>query len=90
MTDRGRFEAEEIRGLAERYGGYRVPGELGYRFSPKCWCCPHWDNDTMQRPEREGDPWTCSRGCVPLTANGPLEICPAELAGHHGYRQVIA
>lgn len=87
MSERGRFEAEEIRGLAERYGGYRVPGRLGWTFSPKCWCCPHWDNDTMQRPEREGDPWTCSRGCALCT---DIQPCPSELDGHHGYRLVGA
>lgn len=87
MNERARFEAEEIRGLAERYGGSRVNLAGGggyYQFSPKCWCCPGHDNDTMQRPENEGDPWVCVRGCSPSTAIRP---CPERLAGHHGYRK---
>lgn len=88
MSERARFEAEEIRGLAERYGGRRVPGRLGYTFSPLCWCCPHWDSDTMQPPTRDGEPWLCSRGCAPLTSHGPLQNCPANLPGHYGFRQV--
>lgn len=85
MSERARFEAEELRGLAERYGGRRVPGRLGYTFSPLCWCCPHWDNDTMQPPEQEGDLWTCSRGC---TSCLELKDCPNALPGHAGYRHV--
>lgn len=87
--DRAAFEAEEIRGLAQRYGGrreYTADGIGVYRFSPLCWCCPHWDSDTMQPPEREGEPWKCSRGCAPITPEPPLIPCPAGLPGHYGQR----
>lgn len=81
--DRAEFEINEIRGLAERYGGRREPGKLGYVFSPLCWCCPSMDNNTMVRPANEGEPWKCSRGCAPSTE---IQPCPAQLPRHHGYR----
>ncbi len=88
MNKRQRFETEEIRGLAERYGGRREPGKLGYVFSPLCWCCPWHERQELVLAEgadkSKWQSWSCPKGCAhSMESLGP---CKAAIAGHHGYR----
>lgn len=89
MSDRAAFEAEEIRGLAERYGGRRVPGKLGYTFSPLCWCCPWHERQELVLAEGAnpslGTSWSYPKGCARSTEG--LGPCKAAIAGHHGFRE---
>jgi hypothetical protein len=100
MSERGDFEAEELRGLAERYGGRRVvvepatkhhPAVHAYQFPALCWCCPMWQRvELVLRPGETGRSWEtlmCPHGCRSTTEEGALsKPCPSALPGHAGYR----
>lgn len=104
MSDRSEFEAEELRGLAARYGGRRVeitpatrhhPAIHAYQFSALCWCCPAWQRvELVLKPgaapeSRSSETLMCPHGCRSTTEESALsQPCPTGLPGHAGYRHL--
>lgn len=98
MSERGDFEANELRGLAKRYGGERVevmpstehhPAVHAYQFSPLCWCCPMYQHQELVLAEgadrSDWRSWSCPKGCARSMDEGALKNpCAAGIIGHHG------